>query len=62
MMQQYQKNQYNYSENRGKGKYAAEVGITGIDYTEHRSNKLLLPDYVPDLELLLGGLHMMINI
>ena len=45
-----------------KGKYAAEVGITGIDYTEHQSNKLLLPDYVPDLELLLSGLHMMINI
>lgn len=45
-----------------KGKYDAGVGITGIDYTEHRSNKLLTPDYVPDLEQLLGGLHVMINI
>ena len=45
-----------------KGKYTQDEGVTGIDYTEHQSNKLLSPNYVPELEALLSSLHLQMQI
>lgn len=41
-----------------KGKYDHYQGVTGIDYTKHRSNKLLRSEYVPELEELLARLYL----
>ena len=39
------------------GKYCVMEGVTAIDYTSHRSNKLLSPEYLPEFRTILDRLR-----